>query len=88
MGPTTLALAGRYRLDERIAAGGVGEVWRGRDLVLARAVAVKLLRPDYMQHPETLARFPAEARHERQRRRAGRLTPAGWPWRRQVEGWR
>lgn len=63
MGPTTLALAGRYRLEERIAAGGVGEVWRGRDMVLARAVAVKLLRPDYVQHPETLARFRAEARH-------------------------
>ena len=32
-------------------------------MVLARAVAVKLLRPDYVQHPETLARFRAEARH-------------------------
>jgi eukaryotic-like serine/threonine-protein kinase len=63
MGPTTLALAGRYRLEERIAAGGAGEVWRGRDTVLARAVAVKLLRPEYAQHPETLARFRAEARH-------------------------
>jgi eukaryotic-like serine/threonine-protein kinase len=63
MGSTTLALAGRYRLEERIAAGGVGEVWRGRDMVLARAVAVKLLRADYVQHPETLARFRAEARH-------------------------
>jgi eukaryotic-like serine/threonine-protein kinase len=63
MGSTTLALAGRYRLEERIAAGGVGEVWRGHDMVLARAVAVKLLRADYVQHPETLARFRAEARH-------------------------
>jgi hypothetical protein len=63
MGSTTLALVGRYRLEDRIAAGGVGEVWRGRDMVLDRAVAVKLLRPDYVQHPETLARFRAEARH-------------------------
>jgi eukaryotic-like serine/threonine-protein kinase len=63
MGNTTLVLAGRYRLEERIAAGGVGQVWRGYDTVLARPVAVKLLRPDYVQHPETLARFRAEARH-------------------------
>jgi tRNA A-37 threonylcarbamoyl transferase component Bud32 len=63
MGSTTLALAGRYRLEEKIAAGGAGEVWRGRDMVLARAVAVKLLRPEYAQHSEALARFRAEARH-------------------------
>ncbi len=56
-------LAGRYRLEERIAAGGVGEVWRGVDAVLARPVAVKLLRAEYAQHAETLARFRAEARH-------------------------
>lgn len=56
-------MAGRYRLNVRIAAGGVGEVWRGHDAVLDRAVAIKLLRPEYAQHPETLARFRAEARH-------------------------
>jgi eukaryotic-like serine/threonine-protein kinase len=56
-------LAGRYRMDDRIAAGGMGEVWRAFDLVLGRRVAVKLLRDDYAQHPETLERFRAEARH-------------------------
>jgi serine/threonine-protein kinase len=56
-------LAGRYRLEARIAVGGVGDVWRATDLVLGRPVAVKLLRPEYTQHPETLARFEAEARH-------------------------
>jgi eukaryotic-like serine/threonine-protein kinase len=60
---TSLMLADRYRLDARIAAGGVGDVWRATDLVLGRPVAVKLLRPEYAQHPETLARFEAEARH-------------------------
>jgi serine/threonine-protein kinase len=32
-------LAGRYRLQDRIAAGGAGEVWRAADAVLGRAVA-------------------------------------------------
>ena len=38
------------------------------DLVLDRPVAVKLLRPEYAGHPETLERFRAEAKH------AGSLT--------------
>jgi eukaryotic-like serine/threonine-protein kinase len=56
-------LADRYRLESRIATGGMGEVWRAADLVLGRQVAVKLLPAGYAQHPETLARFRAEARH-------------------------
>jgi eukaryotic-like serine/threonine-protein kinase len=58
-----LILDNRYRLDERIAAGGVGQVWRATDLLLERAVAVKLLRPEYSDHPETLDRFRKEARN-------------------------
>jgi len=60
---TGLVIHDRYRLDARIAAGGVGQVWRAADLILERPVAVKLLRPEYADHPETLARFRAEARH-------------------------
>jgi serine/threonine-protein kinase len=62
MGVATV-LAGRYRLESPVAAGGAGEVWRGRDEVLGRAVAVKLLRAEYASQPETLGRFRAEARH-------------------------
>jgi len=58
-----LVLKDRYRLDGRIAFGGTGEVWRGFDLVLERAVAVKLLRPEYAQDEECLARFRTEGRH-------------------------
>jgi eukaryotic-like serine/threonine-protein kinase len=54
-------LDGRYRLDARIAAGGMGEVWRGTDLALSRAVAVKLLHPEHASQPDGLARFRAEA---------------------------
>ncbi len=66
-----LLLAGRYRLENRIAAGSVGEVWRAEDLVLGRPVAVKLLQEGYASHQQTLARFRAEARH------AGSLTHPG-----------
>ena len=38
-------------------------MWRATDLVLARPVAVKLLRPEVAGDAETLARFRAEARH-------------------------
>ena len=56
-------LAGRYLLQDRIAVGGTGEVWRAADTVLGRAVAVKLLRPEYAGNGEMLARFRAEARY-------------------------
>ena len=56
-------LTGRYHLEELIAAGGMGEVWQAVDQVLARPVAVKLLRPEYTHDEVTLARFRAEAQH-------------------------
>jgi eukaryotic-like serine/threonine-protein kinase len=65
---TGLILDDRYQLAEPIAAGGVGQVWRAADLLLDRQVAVKLLRPEYADHPDTLERFRAEAKH------AGSLT--------------
>ncbi len=56
-------LAGRYRLGERIATGGLGEVWRALDVLLERPVAVKLLRAEHMADPLAVARFRAEARY-------------------------
>ncbi len=60
--PNTI-LDNRYRLDGRIAAGGMGEVWRGLDQTLGRPVAVKLLRPEYASDESFLVRFRGEARH-------------------------
>ena len=65
---TGFILDDRYQLAEPIAAGGVGQVWRASDLLLDREVAVKLLRPEYADHPDMLERFRAEAKH------AGSLT--------------
>ncbi|HEV7898551.1 MAG TPA: serine/threonine-protein kinase [Planosporangium sp.] len=39
-------LGGRYQLEQCIGVGGMSEVWRGYDEVLARPVAVKLLAPE------------------------------------------
>jgi eukaryotic-like serine/threonine-protein kinase len=58
-----VVLTGRYRLESKIATGGMGEVWRGQDTVLQRPVAVKLIRAEHAGDAETLARFRDEARH-------------------------
>jgi serine/threonine-protein kinase len=59
---------GRYELIERIGKGGMGVVYRARDTVLGRPVAVKMLVTDLEVSDETRERFFREARS------AGQLT--------------
>ncbi len=55
-------LAGRYRIDARLGAGGMATVWRARDLRLDRDVAVKVLLPNLAGDPVLATRFEREAR--------------------------
>lgn len=64
MRPTVGILMGdRYKLTERIAVGGMGEVWKASDEVLGRTVAIKILKEEYTGDEAFLRRFRAEARH-------------------------
>src|SRR5262249_47717535 len=56
---------GRYRLIERIAVGGMGEVYRGLDTGwggVQRPVAVKVIAPELARHPDFVTNFIDEAK--------------------------
>jgi serine/threonine-protein kinase len=53
---------GRFRLLEKLGAGGMGEVWLARHHALKQDVAVKLLRPDPAEPSTSAPRFEREAR--------------------------
>lgn len=54
-------LGGRYELYRRIARGGMAEVFLGRDQLLDRLVAVKVLFPEFATDPSFVKRFRREA---------------------------
>lgn len=54
-------LAGRYRIDQQIGVGGMAVVYRATDLNTQHFVAVKVLKPEYNQDAEYVARFQREA---------------------------
>ncbi|MEU9867162.1 protein kinase [Actinomadura sp. NPDC048021] len=66
-----LVLHDRYRLLERLAIGGMGEVWRASDALSGRAVAVKLLRLELGSDMRARGRFESEARFAAELRHPG-----------------
>ncbi|WP_147915280.1 serine/threonine-protein kinase [Ruania zhangjianzhongii] len=56
-----LLLGERYELTERLAIGGMGEVWVATDLNLRRHVAAKVLREEFAGDQHFLGRLRAEA---------------------------
>ena len=61
-GHALVTLDGRYHIVERIAAGGMGEVFRAHDAVLAREVAIKVLHRSLAGDQSFVDRFRREAR--------------------------
>jgi len=55
-------IEGRYQIITRVASGGMGEVYRAHDAVLAREVAVKVLHPHFAGDRGFVDRFRREAR--------------------------
>lgn len=51
---------GQYRLLRKLGAGGMGEVFLGEHVLLRRACAIKLIRPDQAGDPVTFSRFERE----------------------------
>jgi serine/threonine-protein kinase len=55
-------LDGRYRVEERIARGGMATVYRAVDTRLDRQVALKIMLPTFAEDPQFVSRFNREAR--------------------------
>jgi serine/threonine protein kinase len=53
---------GHYRIDSQLGAGGMGVVYKARDIHLGRAVAIKILPPEKLSDPERNRRFTQEAK--------------------------
>ena len=60
---TPSILAGRYEIGEPLGFGGMSEVHRGRDTVLGRDVAVKIMRPELARDENFYQRFRREAQN-------------------------
>ena len=55
-------IAGNYRLTERLAGGGMGEVFAAEHQIMGRKAAVKFLRPEFSANQTVIGRFFNEAR--------------------------
>ncbi|MCA9619675.1 MAG: protein kinase, partial [Myxococcales bacterium] len=55
-------LKGKYRLDRLLGSGGMGDVYRARNVLVDREVAIKMLHRHLIHNPEAVGRFMREAR--------------------------
>lgn len=60
--PPGAVIAQRYRVDDIIAEGGMGIVYKGWHLTLDQPIAIKVVRPEYVDNAEAVSRFLNEAR--------------------------
>lgn len=56
-----IIISNRYRIEKKIASGGMADIYLGEDLKLSRKVAVKILSPNYAGDKNFVARFKREA---------------------------
>ena len=52
---------GRYQVDGRLGEGAMADVYRAHDPDIARAVAIKVLKPEFRRDPDIVRRFLREA---------------------------
>src|SRR5215471_1918518 len=52
---------GSYQVEGLLGVGGMGHVYRARDLKLKREVAIKMLPEEFSQDPDRVSRFQREA---------------------------
>ncbi|MFE6481862.1 protein kinase [Streptomyces sp. NPDC057757] len=64
--PAVAVLAERYEMSSLLGQGGMGAVYRGRDLLTGQAVAIKVLHHAARHDEQMLARFQREAQVSRQ----------------------
>jgi serine/threonine protein kinase len=58
-----LVVEGKYRLEDKLGAGGMGTVWVAEDLQLGRRIALKFPADELQRDASFLERFALEARH-------------------------
>ncbi len=54
-------IVGNYKIEQKLGEGGMGEVYRGVDMMLEREVAIKFLLPELASQANVVERFRSEA---------------------------